>query len=165
LDTIRANAEEGKAEYQYILAVLYDNGDGVEQNKYLAFKWYKKSAENGYTKAQHNLAYCYSRGEGTPVDHESACHWYEKAARNGYVSSQINLANELLKGKGIRQDFKKAYVWYSVALEFGDKAQKSNARQSRDYAGVKLSVDQRYQARSEIDRIKARIKKQSKLKN
>ena len=51
----RKSAEQGFAEAQYNLGLMYFNGDGVAQNYTEAAKWYRKAAEQGYAKAQYNL--------------------------------------------------------------------------------------------------------------
>src|ERR1043165_8708895 len=75
-------AENGDAEAQNTLALLYYNGDGPEKCLETAFHWCKKAAENGCVKAQYNLALTYENGEGTEYDLEKAFHWYQKAAEN-----------------------------------------------------------------------------------
>ena len=49
---------------QYNLGVVYDNGQGVDQNYKKAFEWYEKAAEQGHTEAQHNLGTVYATGQG-----------------------------------------------------------------------------------------------------
>ena len=38
-------AEQGDAEAQYNLAVMYDKGNGIEQNRSLAKKYYQQACE------------------------------------------------------------------------------------------------------------------------
>lgn len=40
-------AEQNNARTQYSLGVMYDNGEGVEQNYGKAFEWYTKAADQG----------------------------------------------------------------------------------------------------------------------
>lgn len=47
-ETIKAQAEKGYAEAQYILATLYHDGEGTEQDMMLAALWYQKAAEQNY---------------------------------------------------------------------------------------------------------------------
>ena len=49
-------AEQGDANAQYVLGVLYENGLGVEQSNTEAAKWYRKAAEHGDTFAAKRLA-------------------------------------------------------------------------------------------------------------
>ena len=43
----RIAAEQGDADAQFNLGLLYNNGDGVTQNYTEAAKWYHKAAEQG----------------------------------------------------------------------------------------------------------------------
>ena len=49
-------AEQGDLVAQYNLALCYENGEGVKEDKTEAVKWYKKAAEQGQAKAQYNTA-------------------------------------------------------------------------------------------------------------
>ena len=40
-------AEQGDAEAQYNLGVMYENGQGVDVNYKKAIEWYEKAAEQG----------------------------------------------------------------------------------------------------------------------
>ena len=51
----RAAAEQGLAEAQYCLGLLYEYGMGVEQSSAEAAKWYRKAAEQGLELAEDRL--------------------------------------------------------------------------------------------------------------
>ncbi len=51
----KVEAEQGNAQAQYNLALIYDQGDGVEQNKLLANEYFKQSCEQGFEKACNKL--------------------------------------------------------------------------------------------------------------
>ena len=55
LQKILRIAEQGYVPAQYILGMMYDNGQGVRQDYAEAVKWYRKAAEQGYAQAQYNL--------------------------------------------------------------------------------------------------------------
>ena len=44
----RMAAEQGDADAQTDLGIMYDNGFGVPQDYAEALKWYRKAAEQGY---------------------------------------------------------------------------------------------------------------------
>ena len=50
-------AEQGNANAQNNLGVLYENGQGVTQNVTQAKSWFEKVAAQGNTLAQHALEY------------------------------------------------------------------------------------------------------------
>jgi TPR repeat protein len=57
-------AEQGHAEAQFNLGVLYGAGQGVPQDLTEAAKWYRLSANQGVAYAQYNLAIMYGNGQG-----------------------------------------------------------------------------------------------------
>ncbi|NLW27464.1 tetratricopeptide repeat protein [Acetivibrio saccincola] len=57
-------AELGDKLAQYNLALMYEEGKGVEVNHAKAVYWYKKAADSGLPEAQINLALCYYWGTG-----------------------------------------------------------------------------------------------------
>ena len=52
-------AEQGDADAQFNLGVMYDEGDGVPQDYKEAFKWYRLAAEQGDAFAQFELGVMY----------------------------------------------------------------------------------------------------------
>ena len=52
-------AEEGKAEAQYNLGLMYSLGKDIPRNDPEAVKWYRLAAEQGLAQAQHNLGVMY----------------------------------------------------------------------------------------------------------
>ena len=86
-------ANQGDAEAQNYLGLMYYNGIGGVQKNYLeAVKWYTKSANQGIAGAQFTLASMYDRGQGVPQNYLEAVKWYTKAASQGYAHAQNNLA-------------------------------------------------------------------------
>ena len=65
-------AEQGDADAQYNLGLMYDNGQGVPQNYKTAVKWYSLAAEQGDADAQYNLGWMYRNGQGVPQDDKTA---------------------------------------------------------------------------------------------
>ena len=57
----RLSAEQGFAQAQHNLALMYEYGQGVPQDYKEAIKWYRLSAEQGYADAQHNLELLYKK--------------------------------------------------------------------------------------------------------
>ena len=48
-------AEQGNAEAQFFLGVMYSNGFGVPQDHGKALQWYRRAAERGHESAQAKL--------------------------------------------------------------------------------------------------------------
>lgn len=77
-------AEKGDAKSQLELAVMYENGSGVERNGENAVKWYRFAAEQGEVKAQNRLGRIFKFGEcDTEVDYTQAKFWLCKAVEQG----------------------------------------------------------------------------------
>ena len=77
----------------YELAFRYENGFGIDENKFKAFELYKKSAENGFIPSQYELANCYKYGKGIEENKINALNWfklYQKNDGNLDVSYDIN---------------------------------------------------------------------------
>src|SRR5688500_5435452 len=58
------SAEGGNARDMFRLAVRYDDGDGVPQDRAAAARWYRKAAEAGHPSAMRSLGIMYQLGEG-----------------------------------------------------------------------------------------------------
>jgi len=59
-------AEQGDAQAQYYLGVLYFKGEGVPQDYAQAREWWLKAAAQGHAIAQFNLGVLYMAGKGVP---------------------------------------------------------------------------------------------------
>lgn len=115
-------AEQGDAEAQYKLGILYNRGHGVETNKEEALLWYQKAAEQGLAIAQCKLGdmYLYGLGDMASCNYAEALKWYEKAAAQGDILAQNSLGIMYLKGIGVTQDYAEAAKWYHKSAEQGD---------------------------------------------
>ncbi|MCM1044218.1 MAG: sel1 repeat family protein [Candidatus Gastranaerophilales bacterium] len=80
---MKSYAEQGYAEAQYYLGLMYDDGKGVERDSAQAAEWYRKAAEQGIAAAQSNLGTMYETGDGVQTDHGLAEKWYRLAAEQG----------------------------------------------------------------------------------
>ncbi len=76
-------AEQGVADAQYNLGVMYTNGQGVRQDHAEALRWYRKAAEQGYAEAQYNLGARYFTGRGVHQDFHLSKEWFGKACDGG----------------------------------------------------------------------------------
>ena len=116
----RKAAEQGNADGQSNLGLMYHKGQGVETNDTEAVRWFQKAAEQGDDTAQFYLGLLYDDGKGVPQDYAEALKWYSRAAAQGDDTAQYNLALMYDKGEGAPQDFTEAYKWYNLAAAQGD---------------------------------------------
>lgn len=118
---IRKAADQGDADAQFNLGVMYASGHDVAQDYKTAMWWYRKAADQGYAKAQCNLGSMYYEGHGVPQDYGQAASWYRKAADQGDAEAQCNLGNMYARGRGVPQDYSAAASWYRKAADQGDE--------------------------------------------
>ena len=122
----RVHAEQGDAEAQFSLGLMYDKGEGVPQDYAEAARWYRRAAEQGDAVAQFNLGLMYDKGEGVSQNYTEALRWYRRAAEQGHASAQLNLGLMYDEGEGIPQDYAEAARWYRRAAEQGDAVAQFN---------------------------------------
>lgn len=119
-DAVKKAAEEGNADAQVELGVMYSQGLGVPvADKAEAVKWYEKSAQQGNATGQYNLGVMYMRGEGVEQDYAKGREWIRKAADQGIPAAQFDLAYCLSKGLGGEVDQDEALALIRKAADQG----------------------------------------------
>jgi TPR repeat protein len=83
LNLYRPLADQGNADAQNNLGILYTEGLGVPQDYTEAAIWFRKAADQGNALAQNNLGILYARGQGVAQDYVSAYVWLTLAAAQG----------------------------------------------------------------------------------
>lgn len=96
-----AGAEEGHIDSQFNLALMHENGIGVDKDMKEAIVWYRKAALQGSAAAQFNLGVLYENGRGTKVDFAEANEWYRRAAEQGDPLAIGNLGMLYIRGDGV----------------------------------------------------------------
>ena len=76
----RLAADQGDSHGQFVLGIMYHEGEGVPQNYAEAAKWYSLAAEQGDYGAQLYLGTMYANGEGVPQNYVKAYMWASLAA-------------------------------------------------------------------------------------
>ena len=138
----RSLAEQGDADAQYNLGVMYSNGDGVPRDYAEAMKWHRKAADQGNGNAQFNLGFMYDLGRGTPQSYIEAVKWYSLAANQGVAIAQFKLGVMYNDGQGVAQDYIHAHMWFSLAaLQFpaSETENRDEAVKARDFVASKLT--------------------------
>jgi len=102
----RPLAEQGDADAQYNLGVMYEHGWGVPVNYAEAVKWYRKAAEYGHAGAQFGLGSGYFLGRGVPEDYIKAHMWLSLAKAQGHEKAAKGL--DVVKEKMTPADISKA---------------------------------------------------------
>ena len=117
---LNTEARRGDAQAQYLLGVLYDNGQGVAQDYKLARSWFEKAAAQGQASAQYHLGFMYEAGRGMPHNNQQALHWYGLAAAGADPNAQYRLALMHLNGFGGKVNATEARKWFAQAAAQGD---------------------------------------------
>lgn len=120
---LRSRANSGDAFSQFLMGVMYQQGQGVEASDEQAVQWFTKAAENGLAVAQWTLGGLYSLanpdGPMKMKDNEEAVKWYRKAADQGFAAAQCDLGEMYAKGFGVERSDAQAVVWYRKAAVQG----------------------------------------------
>ena len=134
-------AEQGMAEAQYRLGMIYDFGQGVPQDSKTAVKWYTLAAEQGVASAQYMLASSYKNGEGIYQDYKTAVKWYTLAAEQGDAGAQYNLGLMYAKGQGVLQNYIYAHMWWNIVASNSTHGNK-DAVENRDIVAKRMTPSQ-----------------------
>lgn len=119
---IKALADKGDAEAEYVISCYYDDGYYVKEDKAIAIEWLKKAAEHGDVVSQFALACFYEAGNGVERDFGKAFAWYKRAAEQGDEDAQFSLALCYYDGVVVEQDFEKVREWCEKAAAQGNSA-------------------------------------------
>ena len=92
-------ADQGHAQAQCSLGVVYEQGQGVAQDYSAAMKWYRMAADQGDAQAQYNLGVMYYQGQGVPQNISEALRWLYKAQVQGHerAKERIELITHLIQ--------------------------------------------------------------------
>ena len=142
LRVFRPLADQGQPLAEYILGLMYANGQGVPENYPVALTWLQKAGEQGEAKAQFAVGVIHFKGLGMPKNDDEAFKWYRRAADQGLAVAQFNLGAMYAKGQAVTKDVVTAYMLYSLAASFGIKA----AGTARDQLAKTMTADQIAQA-------------------
>jgi TPR repeat protein len=123
---LRPLAEQGSADAQDVVGVMYAEGQGVPRDYVEAANWYRRSAEQGLAWAQYNLGRFYEDGHGVPQDYVEAAKWFRRSAEQGLAWAQYELGRSYAAGRGVPKDYANALKWYRSAAEQGNSAAQNN---------------------------------------
>jgi TPR repeat protein len=124
-----AAANEGHLDSQFNVALMHENGIGVEKDPKEAVVWYRKAALQGSSLAQFNLAVLYENGRGTEVDFTEANEWYRRAAVQGDPLAIGNLGMLYIRGDGVPVN-KTAGIALLLQSATLDSSPQNNAKQN-----------------------------------
>lgn len=125
--SIHETAQQGDAEAQNTLGLLYEKGQGVARDYVQAAAWYRLAAEQGNADAQCNLARLYLRGllgaGPAGIDYGDAFYWYRLAADQGSAIAEVAVGNLYFSSLGVppqMENYTLAIYWCTKAAEQGN---------------------------------------------
>ena len=81
-------AEGDEPKSQHFLAMMYENGNGVERDHVKAAHWYGRCAAHGDRAAQLTYAMLLALGKGVEADIAAACHFATLSYHQGNASAR-----------------------------------------------------------------------------
>jgi TPR repeat protein len=112
---------------QYWVAMMYEQGAGVEKSHEKAIQSLQLAASNGNYPAQYDLGSLYNEGTGgMTMDKARACELFEKAAEQGHVMAMHNAGYCYQVGISGKKDESKAINYYTKAAEAGSARSQRN---------------------------------------
>lgn len=119
-------ARDGHPVALNLLGMMYELGQGVNQDTQKSIVYYRQAADKGDLYAQFNLGVSYDSGKGVPQNFREAVKWYKRAAIQGASFAQYNLAIMYEQGRGVQKSFEEAVYWYNKAALQGDSKAQNN---------------------------------------
>lgn len=83
-------AEQGDAEAQTMLGLMYSEGAGVKKSDTEAVKWLRRAAQQGEMAAQGVLGFMYESGRGVKQNYAWALYWTALSAQQGASRDAID---------------------------------------------------------------------------
>ncbi|MBI2311706.1 MAG: sel1 repeat family protein [Betaproteobacteria bacterium] len=134
VELFRKAAEQGNADGELGLGLMYASGEGVKRDVAQAVKWVSSAAQKGHARAINTLAQAYLNGDWGLVegkrDNGVALGWIRKAAEGNYLPALDGLARAYRNGEfGLAPDAEQVKVWESKAKALrGDPARDARGR-------------------------------------
>ena len=85
-------AEQGNADAQFSVGLIFDRGLNVNPDYHAAVKWFTLASKQGHVFAQANLGWKYHKGQGVDKNNVHAFKWCRLAANDGHQNAPYFLA-------------------------------------------------------------------------
>jgi len=103
---------KSQTEAAYFLGLMYLNGQYINKDYSLAFKYFKKAWEGLYPDAIYMLGVCYEEGKGTKPSLKQAFELYQAAAKNDSHLAMLKIAKFYEEGIVVKKSLKTAIELY-----------------------------------------------------
>jgi uncharacterized protein len=88
-------AMKGEKESQYLLGMLYEEGQGMPMDDVEAAYWYARAADQGYVDAYFALGQLFVHRKGERQDRMAAHHWFSLAREYGHRLGEQEMQRNL----------------------------------------------------------------------
>ena len=112
---------EKRSDAMFNIALIYDNGFGIQTDKTRALYYYESASELSNKYALFNLGWMYYNGENVNKDVFKAFELYKMSSDFGHPRAMYNLANMHFTGTGTVKDLKMAYKLFLKSKMHGIK--------------------------------------------
>lgn len=144
LQSFSDRARLGRADAQYNLGLIYEEGMGVAADLNRALYWYGLAADQGYVRAQYKLGYLFYFGPEALFSRELALQWFHRAADQNDPNAIYRLGL-IHAAAGEHQNM-------PLALSYLNDAARAGHNGAQHQLGQRLAEDGLHQ-----DRLKAHI--------
>lgn len=142
IDSIRYQAEQGNADYQYFYGACYEQGWGVPIDYSKAFEWYQKSAQQDQKFSFNALGNLYRTGQGTRQDLQESFKCFQRGTEAKDPQAMLNLGNCHYFGMGTQKDLQQALKWWKESAEYGNAFAKAQMGDCYLYGmGVEKNIE------------------------
>lgn len=117
----RILADQGEAEAQFKVGLMYRMGEGVKQNNQEAAKYYRLAADQEHAQAQLVVGFIFENACGVLRSEKEAIKYYRLSADQGNVHAQCYLGHLYKGGKLVEQSNQEAAKYFRLAAEQGNK--------------------------------------------
>lgn len=107
---------------QFNLGMMYERGQGTDQNDVEAVKWYSRAVDQGSVPAMRQLAGLMAAGRSIKQDGAGALALLRKAIEQNDVAAIEQVAGMYFEGRGVPADQAQAKQWYQKAAAAGSKS-------------------------------------------
>lgn len=107
------------AQAMWELGVLYENGEGVNQNQFTALDWFRKSEFASAVEAPDSFYVTGNNGELTEVSVSQYIQHLTQQAQSGLTDAKFALAKIYDAGVVVKADLPQAFNWYLSAATDG----------------------------------------------
>jgi len=112
-------ADNGSATAQYHLAVMYAEGQGIQEDMTKAAALLQQASAQGQEDAQLMLGLFYVYGDGVKQDPAKGAEWIKTSAEKGNDVAMYYLGNLYAAGLGVTKDIPTALYWMGQAKDSG----------------------------------------------